>query len=108
MSRKKIFFLSLSKVNPSTINSNGIYTSLLKRFKESDFDVYILNPIEKRFYKNQSLELEKIAGINYLNVRIGNITKTNIIEKGISTIDIERRYIEAIKKHLSDIKFDIV
>src|SRR5699024_8205085 len=108
MSRKKIIFLSLSKVSPSTINTNGIYTSLLKKFNKSNFDVYILSPIEKRYYNNQGLELEKIAGINYLNVRIGNITKTNKIEKGISTIDIERRYINAIKKYLSDIKFDII
>lgn len=108
MDRKKIVFLSLSKVNPSTINSNGIYTSLLRKFIDNNFDVYILNPIEKRLYINQNEKLEKIDGVYYLNVKIGNITKTNKIEKGISTIDIERRYLNAIKKHLNNVKFDLI
>lgn len=108
MTKKKLIFLSLSKINPLNIESNGIYTSLLKKFAENNFDVYNLNPIEKREYNGQSEELTTIGNINYLSIQIGNITKTNKIEKGISTIDIERRYINAIKKHLSNIKFDLI
>lgn len=108
MNRKKIIFLSLSKVTPSNINSNGIYTSLLKKFIENKHELYIINPIEKRLYKNQYLGIKKIDGVNYINVKIGNITKTNKIEKGISTIDIERKYINAIKKHLNNVTFDLV
>ena len=90
MNKKNLIFLSLSNINPSNIDSNGIYTSLLNKFIENDFDVYILNPIEKRLYNGQSEKLIKIDGVNYLNVLIGNITKTNKLEKGISTIDIEK------------------
>lgn len=108
MNKKNLIFLSLSNINPSNIDSNGIYTSLLNKFIENDFDVYILNPIEKRLYNGQSEKLIKIDGVNYLNVLIGNITKTNKLEKGISTIDIEKKYIKAIKKYLSNIKFDLI
>lgn len=103
-----MIFLSLSKINSSNIESNGIYTSLLKKFAENNFDVYILNPIEKREYNGQFEEHTTVGNINYLNIPIGNITKTNKIEKGISTIDIERRYIKAIKKYLSNVKFDLI
>ena len=43
-----------------------------------------------------------------LKLKIGNTQKTNIIEKGISTILIEGQLIRAIKKYFSDIKFDLV
>lgn len=108
MNRKKVIFLSLSKVTPSNIKSNGIYTSLLRKLHENNFDVYILNPIEKRLYNNQDEFLNEVDGLKYLNVRIGNITKTNKIEKGISTVNIEKKYLKAIKKHLSEVKFDLI
>ena len=41
-------------------------------------------------------------------VHTGNIQKTNIIEKGISTILLEKQYISATKKYLSNVKFDLV
>lgn len=46
--------------------------------------------------------------MNFLKVKIGNITKTNNIEKGISTLRIESLFQKAIKKYLKDIKFDLV
>lgn len=108
MNRKKVIFLSLIKVTPSNIKSNGIYTSLLRKFHENNFDVYVLNPIEKRLYDNQDEFLNEFHGLKYLNVRIGNITKTNKIEKGISTVNLEKKYLKAIKTHLSEVKFDLI
>ena len=43
-----------------------------------------------------------------LKVKIGNITKTTLVEKGISTVLLERQYKSAIKKYLSDIKVDLI
>ena len=43
-----------------------------------------------------------------LRVKTGNLTKSNLFEKGLSTIFIEYQFINAIKKYLSDIRFDLV
>ena len=37
-----------------------------------------------------------------------NITKTNLIEKGISTLRISSQYKSAIKKYFSDVKLDLI
>ena len=47
-------------------------------------------------------------GAKILKVHIGNITKTNIIEKGISTVLIEHQYKSAISKYFYNIRFDLV
>ena len=43
-----------------------------------------------------------------LKLRIGNIQKTNILEKGISTLALETKFIKGIKKYFADVKFDLV
>ena len=43
-----------------------------------------------------------------LRLTIGNIQKTNIIEKGITTLTLERSLIRGIKKHFTDVKFDLI
>lgn len=108
MLKLNILFLSLGKYNEFNINDNGIYTSLIQMFKEYDLNVYIISPIEKRNYKEEIEKLKYIEGIHYLDVKIGNITKTNKIEKGLSTINIENQFLRAIKKNLSDINFDLI
>src|SRR5699024_8528690 len=69
-------------------------------------NVHAVTPRERRF--NQATELEVDVGIKLLRVKVGNITKTNYVEKGISTLLIENQYIKAIKENFSDIKFDLV
>lgn len=108
MLKLNILFLSLGKYNEFNINDNGIYTSLIQMFKEYDLDVYIISPIEKRNYSEEIEKLRYVDEIHYLDVKIGNITKTSKIEKGLSTINIENQFLNAIKRHLSDIKFDLI
>lgn len=108
MLKLNILFLSLGKYNEFNINDNGIYTSLIQMFKEYDLDVYIISPIEKRNYNEEIEKLRYVDEIHYLDVKIGNITKTSKIEKGLSTINLENRFLRAIKNHLSDIKFDLI
>ena len=47
-------------------------------------------------------------GGHILNVKTLNIQKTNIVEKGIGTLLIENQFKAAIKKHLSDVRFDLI
>ncbi|MEI5993366.1 glycosyltransferase family 4 protein [Candidatus Enterococcus mansonii] len=100
-----ILFLSLLDFND--LNQSSIYTDLLRKFVDNGHNVSIISPTERR--NNQQthmIELNSCSRI--LKVRIGNIQKTNFIEKGLSTILIEQQYINAVKKYFSSMKFDLV
>ncbi|UJF26174.1 glycosyltransferase family 4 protein [Planococcus sp. 107-1] len=99
-----IIFLTVTDIN--SIHEKMIYTDLLREFIENGHNVYIVSPSERRYKKNTTLIEEENSQI--LKVKIGNIQKTNILEKGISTILIENNFKAAIKKHFSNIKFDLV
>ncbi|MGL4694359.1 glycosyltransferase family 4 protein [Enterococcus larvae] len=99
-----ILFLTLSNIN--SFDEQGIYTDLLSTLKKKGNNVYVISPIERRNKaENRMIEEENSC---ILKLNIGNITKTNMIEKGISTIMIEKQYIEGIKKYFSEISFDLV
>ncbi|MCZ0873508.1 glycosyltransferase family 4 protein [Peribacillus sp. AS_2] len=99
-----ILFLSIGRLN--NIEDRGLYTDLLRQFRDNGHKVYVVSPREKRLKKPTEYVNEK--GVQFLRVRIGNITKTNLLEKGISTLMIESIFLRAIKKYLKDIKFDMV
>lgn len=99
-----ILFLSIGRFD--SINQHAIYPDLLREFKNQGHNVYVVSRRERR--TGLPTELVEEDGARLLKVRIGNITKTNIIEKGISTILIESQYKAAIKKYFSDVKFDMV
>lgn len=99
-----ILFLSIGKLDD--INERGIYTDLLRQFRDNGHNVYVVTPREKRLNLPTEYTLED--GVRFLRVKTGNITKTNVLEKGISTIMIETIFLRLIKKHLSNVKFDIV
>jgi glycosyltransferase involved in cell wall biosynthesis len=99
-----ILFLSIGRLN--NIEDRGLYTDLLRLFRDNGHKVYVMSPLEKRLNKPTEYLNEK--GVQFLRVRIGNITKTNIIEKGISTIRIEGTFLKAIKQYMENIKFDLI
>lgn len=47
-------------------------------------------------------------GVKILSVRTLNVTKTNVIEKGIGQVSIEFLYKRAIKKHFKGVNFDLI
>lgn len=88
-----------------SVDDYGIYQDLLRQFMKNGHKVYVVSPSERRTGQPTRV----IDGdCKILKVKIGNTTKTNIIEKGISTVLIEPQFKAAIKKHLSDVKFDLV
>ena len=99
-----ILFLTL--VEFETFQDRNIYTDLLREFIKNGHKVYAISPVEKRHHQETRLIKENNSII--LRLQIGNTQKTNIIEKGISTIMIEPTYKKAIKKYFSDIKFDLI
>ncbi|MEH7461459.1 glycosyltransferase family 4 protein [Bacillus thuringiensis] len=99
-----VLFLTL--LDFSTIDEQGIYTDLMREFVENNHKVYIISPTEKR--KQQSTRLIDKGTYKILKLQIGNIQKTNIIEKGISTLTLESKFLRGIKDYFSDVKFDLV
>lgn len=99
-----ILFLSIGRLK--NIEDNGIYPDLLRQFRDNDHKVYVVSPREKR--SNLLTEYVNENGVNFLRVKIGNITKTNVVVKGISTIMIEILFLKAIKKYINNVKFDLV
>lgn len=99
-----VLFLSL--MGYSSIKNRDIYTDLLREFIAQGHHVYIVSPAERR----QGIETGLIDEENstILRVKTGNIQKTNLIEKGISTIMLEPQFVAAIKKYFSNIKFDLI
>ena len=95
-----ILFLTLSDFN--SIDERGIYTDLLREFVKNEHKVYIISPVEKR----KNLPTKLINNVNYqiLKLKVGNIQKTNFIEKGISTLTLESKFISGIKKYFSEMK----
>ncbi|QFF98019.1 glycosyltransferase WbuB [Psychrobacillus glaciei] len=99
-----IIFLTLSDIN--SIYDSNIYTDLLKEFKNHGHSIYIVSPCERKNKKTTYVIEEDICKI--LKVKVGNIQKTNIIEKGISTVLLETNYKTAIKKYLKYKRFDLI
>lgn len=98
-----IIFLTLAIDN---MNSNSLFVDLIREFKKNDHEITVICPNERRMKQKTKIILDE--GIQFLKVKTGNITKTNVIEKGISTILIERQFIRAIKKNLYRTRFDLV
>lgn len=100
-----VLFLTLLDFN--SIDEHNIYTDLLRKFYQEGHSVYVVSPVErKNNQKTHYIKCDNHVGI--LKLKIGNIQKTNIIEKGISTVTLEQKFIQGIKKYYSDIKFDLI
>ena len=99
-----VLFLTLSSME--NIHERGIYTDLVRELARRGINMYVVFPREKR--KNLPTELMTIENIHLLKVKTGNITQTNFIEKGISTLTIENQYLTAVKKYFSNVRFDLV
>lgn len=99
-----ILFLTL--LDFETIEERNIYTDLLREFVKENHSVYIVSPVEKK--KKQQTKLLKYENCNILKLQIGNMQKTNVIEKGISTLTLESKFVQGIKAYFFDVKFDLV
>lgn len=100
----KILFLTLVKI--TSLDERGIYSDLLRKFRDEGSEVFVVCPLERREKKSTYVLKENNATL--LNVRTFNLQKTNSIEKGIGTLAIEYQYLQAIKKYFSKTKFDLV
>ena len=99
-----ILFLTLLSFD--SLQERTLYTDLLREFVKNNHNVYAISPVEKRQKTGTHIIRENNATI--LRLKTGNTQKTNIIEKGISTVMIEPIIKNAVKHYFSDVKFDLV
>ena len=101
-----ILFITIGDVTTLRIGEHGVYTDLMRELHRSGNEIYVVCSKEKRF--NQKTVLSNESGINVLRVQTGNITKTNLIEKGISIICIDGVFKRAIMNYFIGVSFDLV
>lgn len=99
-----ILFLTLAEFE--SLSDSNLYTDLLRQFTAGGHTVYAVSPTERR--KWQQTHVVSEDGCKILRLRTGNIQKTNIIEKGITTLSIEQAYINGINRYFSGVKFDLI
>ncbi len=100
----QILFLTIFRIKD--ISERGIYTDLIRKFRDEGHEVYVVSPTERRYKEKTAIIVDN--GVHLLNVRTLNLQKSNLIEKGIGNLLIEVQYKLAIKKYFTSIKFDLV
>lgn len=100
----KILFLTLARID--SIEVQGIYPDLLRKFRDSGHEMTIVSPSERK-YGNKTKYIEE-SRVRILNVWTTNIQKTNIIEKGFTTLFLEFYYYKAIKKYINYKDIDLI
>ena len=88
------------------IETSGIYTDLMRKFRNEGHEVYIIFPRERRL--GLSTELKTESHVHSLGVKTLNVTKTNVIEKGMGQVLLESQFKSALKKYFGDVKFDLI
>ena len=100
----KILFLTLARID--SIEVQGIYTDLLRKFRDNGHEVTIISPAERK-YGNKTKYIQE-GGVRILNVWTTNIQKSNLLEKGFTTLFLEFYYYKAIKKYINYTDIDLI
>ena len=100
-----ILFLTMS-AGVQNIEVNGIYTDLMRKFRNEGHEVYIIYPRERKLGLPTELKIEN--HVHSLAVKTLNVTKTNVIEKGIGQLLLELQFKAALKRYFADVKFDLI
>ena len=100
----KVLFLSISPI--PRMDGHSISVDLLHELRQRGHEIYVVAALHKG-ERTETYLIEE-AGCRVLRVKIGKNKKANPIVKGITTVMLPHTYIKAIKKHFSDVKFDLV
>ena len=92
--------------NLMEVNTLGIYSDLMRKFRDEGHEVYIVSPRERRL--SEKTRLYETGGVHILGVHTLNLQKTNVIEKGIGQILVETQFKKAIKHYLGYVQFDLI
>lgn len=93
-------------VSMESLDVPGIYSDLLRELVSRGHDVYAMVPREGR--SGLPTEMANSCGAHLLKVAVGNVTKSNLLEKGVATLRIGGQYWGAYSRYLKNISFDLV
>lgn len=99
-----ILFLTMSSFR--SVDQRGIYTDLMRKFRDEGHNVFVVAPTERRFHQPTRLIHEH--GVNLLQVKTLNVQKTNVVEKGLGQLSLEVLFKRAIHKYMEDVTFDLI
>ena len=100
----KVLFLTIGQIG--SLKNTSVHLDIIKALKAAGHSVSVLCTLEKRLGLDTKLTEEE--NVKILRLRIGNITRCSIIEKGISTIRIEGQFKRALKKYFKKDDFDLI
>lgn len=100
----KILFLTIGRLR--SVQDHAIYPDLLRCLRDAGHEIYAVSANEKRH--GLTTAVTKQDGIRLLQVRIGNIIKCGLLQKGISMLRLPSQYWSAIKNYFPNVKFDLV
>ena len=100
-----VLYLTMSS-GFNNIEASGIYTDLMRKFRDEGHEIYIIYPKERKF--GGPTELITQNHVHALGVKTLNVTKTNVIEKGIGQLLLESQFMSALKRYFADVKFDLI
>lgn len=100
-----VLFLTMS-AGIRNVQASGIYTDLMRKFRDEGHNVYIVYPNERRY--DLATTYSESEEIHLLGVKTLNVTKSSIIEKGIGQVLLEYQFKSAIRKYYRNTKFDLI
>lgn len=100
----RVLFLTLANVYD--LNDHDIYQDLMRCFASHGHEVYVVTGAERQ--KGLKTELYDSCGCKILRVQTGNQSDCSLVEKGISTLTLQKHYWNAIQTFLCDISLDLV
>lgn len=78
----------------------------MREFIKGGHNVYIVSPVERHF--NKPTHIIESERCKILRVRTLNIQKTNVLEKGVGMLLLEKQFNDAIRHYWEDVHFDLV
>ena len=99
-----LFFTMVSGLR--NVSASGIYTDLMRKFRDEGHEVYIIYPNERRTGLPTAVEVNN--GVHSLGVRTLNVTKTSIIEKGFGQLLLEDLFMRAMNRYFGNVRFDLI
>lgn len=99
-----VIFLTMAPI--ADIGVKEIYPDLLREFVAKGHQVYIVSPRERRMGIQTNVKTE--GAVHYLGVRTLNLQKTNVLEKGVGQVMVEKQFKRAIREYWNDSKFDLI
>ncbi|WP_347146206.1 glycosyltransferase family 4 protein [Parabacteroides goldsteinii] len=100
-----VLFLTMSS-GLKNIETSGIYTDLIRKFRDEGHEVYVIYPRERRL--RLPTEVKHEGRVHLLGVKTLNVTKTNLIEKGLGQVTLERQFKLGLEKYFGKVEFDII